>query len=290
MPSASVTNGWTFTNVGPLTTTFTPAPTCTNNIYIGTTSPEARLGARVECSTYDASGCTPSGIITATGATTTFDVNWPWQGYYYSPGIYCPSGWNTVGVAARGANKTMSSSGIMSMSMGGEDYEIGAFMLADILDPSETLALCCPSGMKGDWGMGACWSAMPNYTPTSACEVYEAADNFKTITKTFTDATTTVTDEFGVETALVPTSTRIITLAGDTQFSSFVAMSAEAMVTLVYQKSDIEAATSTGAEAAATSSNAAGRLNVAHPAFDGLGMIVGVCISAMALGAAIMLQ
>ncbi|KAJ5112988.1 hypothetical protein N7456_001522 [Penicillium angulare] len=291
MPNTSITNEWwAFTNAGPLTTTFTPASTCTNSVYVGKISPELFLGPPVDCTTYDTSGCTPSGTTTNTGSSTTLGLYPPWEAPYFSPGIHCPSGWTTVGAAVRGANDTMSSSGIMSMSMGLEDYEIGAFMLASILEPSETLALCCPSGMKGDWGIGRCWSAMPSHTPTTACTVCEADDDFQELTMTFTGSTFTDTIDLGIETTFVPISTQTITLAEDSQFSGAVAISLEYIVTLVYQQSDIQAATSTGSGAAATSSNAAGRLNVVHPSFDGLGMTLGICISAMALGAAIIFQ
>lgn len=147
MPSLSVTAGWTFTNAGPLTTTFTPASTCTNNVVVVQTSPEVYLVAPVDCESYgELSGCTPTGTITTTA--TSVDPNVPWEASYFSPGVYCPSGWTTIGGAARDADTTMSLSGFLNSNSSAnvkyDDYVYGGIMLASILDPSETLALCCP--------------------------------------------------------------------------------------------------------------------------------------------------
>lgn len=143
------------------------------------------------------------------------------------------------------------------------------------------------SGMDGDWGIAACWSTIPSYTPTTACVYDEASDAWGPYTKTFSYDTSTITQDYMVETGTVYTSTETINLEENSQYSGLVAISAVPMVTLVHKQSDIEAAKTAGA---ATSSNAAGRLNTANSALDGLGMTVGVCISAMALGAAIIFQ
>ena len=149
MPSLSVTGGWTFANAGPATTTFAPAPRCTStdNLYIGLGNPDPYLRYELQCSSKDRlSGCVPTG--TAITSTKTPSLNSQWEVSYLSPGLYCPLGWATVGVAARDAKQSLSSSGILSVDTSTAydppDWDNPATLLASILDPSETLALCCP--------------------------------------------------------------------------------------------------------------------------------------------------
>jgi len=178
--NASVSAGWyTYTNLGPITTTFTPAPTCTVSEYVG-------LGYLVSSGDYlmlnynteaklapSYSGCTPTttpsvtaspistGYFTSEEQISAFEaerISWRAYGAYYSPAMYCPSGWSTIGMAGRDASGTLTSSGIYvptkstsTVSYPTSDfyyymfnYEDKASVLKDILKPKETMAMCCP--------------------------------------------------------------------------------------------------------------------------------------------------
>jgi hypothetical protein len=147
MTTASVAGGWwTFSNYGPITTTFTPAPSCTATdrislavIYDDMTRAEFQVGCPTSTSDWD---CMPPG--TTTSATWYDEEKWVGTAGYYSPGLYCPSGWETIGMAARG-EKSLSTSGFLTTSdMKVPYYEEPATLLASLLEPSQTMALCCP--------------------------------------------------------------------------------------------------------------------------------------------------
>jgi hypothetical protein len=147
MTTASVAGGWwTFSNYGPITTTFTPAPSCTATdrlslavIYGDMTRVEFQVGCPTQTSDWD---CMPPG--TTTSATWYDEEKWVGTAGYYSPGLYCPSGWETIGMAARG-EKSLSTSGFLTTSdMKAPYYEEPATLLASLLEPSQTMALCCP--------------------------------------------------------------------------------------------------------------------------------------------------
>lgn len=67
------------------------------------------------------------------------------MGNYHSPGLYCPSGWETVGVAGRDGDKAYTTSGAMiyGTSHWIPDFDYMPTLLAKNLKPSETVALCC---------------------------------------------------------------------------------------------------------------------------------------------------
>lgn len=156
MPSITVSDGNTFKNWGPVTTTFTAPASCSTagDFLIGNTTDFPLYDYATQCSTYGDYGCTPTGTffpsLTIESNLTKMDDNIP----YYSPGLYCPSGWATVGVAARDGDKTTSLSGILGVSTTTTtsdswlDYlpKVGnpLTMLAELLDPGETLVMCCP--------------------------------------------------------------------------------------------------------------------------------------------------
>lgn len=147
MTTASVYDGWwTFSNYGPITTTFTPAPSCTATdrltlavIYGDETRGQLQVGCPTPTSDWD---CLPPG--TTTSAAWYDEKKWIGAAGYYSPGLYCPSGWETIGMAARG-DKSLSTSGFLSTLVDKIPYfEEPATLLASVLQPSQTMALCCP--------------------------------------------------------------------------------------------------------------------------------------------------
>ncbi|KAJ5667522.1 hypothetical protein N7507_003386 [Penicillium longicatenatum] len=309
MSSVSVNGGWTFTNVGPMTTTFTPAPTCTNNIFVGDTGGVPNLQWPVDCAADSFSGCTPSSSVTT---ATTRNLNSAWEINYFSPGLYCPSGWATKGAISHDKSTSHSSGILTEHRVNSGDWDNPATMLARIMKPGETLALCCPSSMTADFYITGCYSEISSYTPTAACYKDAPEEDYGDYTKTFTYNALTITEYFNFPTGKTePTETEIFDLNG---WSKLVGFSAVPMVTLVHHQSDLDAAkaitavttaaVSRGSESAtssvpsastdtepdsdaATSSSAARRLNPAGPAWDGLGVVVGASIAAAALGALI---
>lgn len=164
----SASNGWwTFTNEGALTTTYTPAPSCTSTdrLFLGYVN-HGRVvsGYGVQCTShvnYFACAPTPTTTITELPDPPTHDGwagSWAGIGGYYSPGLYCPSGWETIGIAARDASSSLSSSGILStppaIAISSSDpysfyyatatWDYAATIMKRELAPQQTMAVCCP--------------------------------------------------------------------------------------------------------------------------------------------------
>lgn len=173
--NTSVSAGWyTFANLGPLTTTFTPAPSCTasNRIVLGYLNPDVYIEFATQCtSSFNyVTDCIPTTTTettvppTPTFTATSYEdyvenrIDWAGFGAYYSPGLYCPSGWTTVGMAARDASSSLTSSGVLVPTETTTttkystddfyyymfDHEYPASVLKSMLEPRQTMALCCP--------------------------------------------------------------------------------------------------------------------------------------------------
>jgi hypothetical protein len=101
----------------------------------------------LECDSEYDTACLPT--MTTTMTSINYDT-WAGYGIYYSPGLFCPSGWATVGIAARDGSSSLSQSGLMTATQSvttskQEPYfDWPQTLLASILEPSETMALCCP--------------------------------------------------------------------------------------------------------------------------------------------------
>ncbi|KAJ5896244.1 uncharacterized protein N7473_005643 [Penicillium subrubescens] len=312
----SVSDGlWTFTNYGPLTTTFTPVPSCTG--------PDARrlgnfnngqviINYAVQCTNNIGTddNCWPAPTTTQSPFPTPPNGRyWEGIGGYYSPGLYCPKGWETVGVAARDAGSSLSSSGALSTTTVVETFsrsgtETGFFteptgdnagsMLKGVLEPKQTMAVCCPSSFTADIEGGGCYSIEPSYTPTAACWsdvglFYENTEN----TITYTSGTKIITSvSEGPTSTTYKNETRSFTFPSS-DASQFTGMVYVAMLTLVHKESDLVSATSAAkATGSKATSNAAVRLGgVRHEeGSNGIVGVVGVVMAAMGLGAAILFQ
>ncbi|CAP95687.1 hypothetical protein E8E15_003726 [Penicillium rubens] len=308
MTTASVAGGyWTFENYGPMTTTFTPASSCTATDRLSLawvnddrTLVQFQVGCPTSTSDWD---CMPPG--TTTSATWYDEKKWVASVGYYSPGLYCPSGWETIGMAARDG-KSLSTSGFLTTSVKKiPSYEEPVTLLASLLEPSQTLALCCPSSMTPN-GLGQCIGQVPTYKPSVGCEVYVDSDySWEKVTRTQVYSGVTETNTYDVNSFVSAT-----TSTSSTSFPAGVehvltAMSFVPMVTMVHHRSDLEAAgvtggstsvSSTGVEAgtgtvsskatgtAASTSNAAYRLGSRASTLDGFGGIIGGLAVAGALG------
>ncbi|KAH7483860.1 hypothetical protein FOMA001_g7421 [Fusarium oxysporum f. sp. matthiolae] len=174
------------TNFGPLTTTYTAPASCataTNHLYLADYSEKPEyLWAYPTCTMQLYGKCIPSGdqydhLITATYAKT-FDTGFY---HYYSPGLYCPSNWTTAGQYVKGNGGTAQISGDLTKTESGivpARWEPGRPFPTDptivwkqVLEPSETLAVCCPSDYTVDFN-GNCYSVlgpMSSYGYTEIC-------------------------------------------------------------------------------------------------------------------------
>ncbi|KAL2270755.1 hypothetical protein VTJ83DRAFT_126 [Remersonia thermophila] len=131
--AATVVTGQAPTNLGPLTTTFTPPPACTVAVGAGpggafgsADKSVGLLGQRCSAGrAWDATSCWPE---TSQGAPEAAKQA-PLRGWgYYSPGLHCPAGYATACSATGGA--------------GGET----GWPVQFVLGAGETAVGCCPSG------------------------------------------------------------------------------------------------------------------------------------------------
>ncbi|KAL4799305.1 hypothetical protein BDV19DRAFT_355569 [Aspergillus venezuelensis] len=336
--NASVNAGWyTFTNLGPLTTTYTPEPKCTasSQMFLGYLNDMPTYGGNIypewniQCTTavnyYD--GCVPTSTEPVTTTPPAFtgtseeeyedyissQIDWRGYGGYYSPGLYCPSGWTTIGLIGRDGGDITTSSGILSplvsttqtenpMTKGYYDYEDPASVVKSVIEPKQTMALCCPSGMKAD-NSGMCYSFVEDYTPTTGCMQWIGYNyEYGEATVTRTEDGSTITKVVTTPTATIST-TEIDTTSLEPDQDRLTGMFFVPVVTLIYQEEDLDGAAVTGAVKANgseseseggesdTPSNAAGRLGVGAGAagWEGLGSVLGIWGCAAALGAVMVL-
>ncbi|POR32478.1 Uncharacterized protein TPAR_07320 [Tolypocladium paradoxum] len=115
--------------IAPLTTTFHVPPLCSACTFVGAaTDPAAKTYSEI-CAMYNVEGGCPSQtpLMCFPHVTEYQDIAGP--GYFYSPGIACPSGWWTAATVTSGQG-------------GGSAMFSGVMM--DTFLPGETAAICCP--------------------------------------------------------------------------------------------------------------------------------------------------
>ncbi|KAJ5218031.1 uncharacterized protein N7498_000130 [Penicillium cinerascens] len=291
MPSITTNEGYTFNNWGPVTATFTAPASCStmSNIMIGSRGTIPFLMYEEQCSTTRNYDCIPTGTITP---TTTYNPN-PTEIYqeaYFSPGLYCPAGWATVGVAARNADSSLSVGGILTSQLAEVNTGLPhvpiflnpATLLVELLDPKESAVMCCPRAMTADIYVG-CYSTVSNYKVTKRCVDQIPGLDIGEVTKTHTWNGTAVTELLVTITATYPISIVEKTFSVASEASSLVGISVMPMITLVHHQSDAQA---TGR--AASTSNAASRVG-SRSTWNGLGAVLGIFAAAVALGASIIL-
>lgn len=160
MPTATSLSGLSLTNNGPLTTTFTAPASCSTAAFetvLGEAAYPSFILWAAQCQWLPPADCNPSGsairsiISAAEGANPTAGMIM----VYHSPGLVCPSGWATVGAAAKLNPTSTSISGAFNQSnviptdsqaigdaVGFWEPALDIFMAA--LDPGETAVVCCP--------------------------------------------------------------------------------------------------------------------------------------------------
>jgi len=154
MPTATSLSGYSLTNNGPLTTTFTAPASCSTayETMLGAATDPTFIQWAAQCEWLPPTDCNPSGSVIRS-IDSSADGSNPTAGMiivYHSPGLVCPSGWATVGAAAKLNPTSTSISGAFNLSDAiptGSDLdfvepELDIFLAA--LDPGETAVVCCP--------------------------------------------------------------------------------------------------------------------------------------------------
>ncbi|KAL4939108.1 hypothetical protein BDV06DRAFT_199483 [Aspergillus oleicola] len=358
--SAGHGQGWyTFTNLGPLTTTYTAAPSCTgsDNIALGymESSSYLWLDYQVQC-TKDINpltNCVPTTTEAAPEPTFTGSTDeeyddyldsypyYAWGGDYYSPGVFCPSGWETIGMASRDGSGKLTSSGafipttttttttstrtriLITGTPTGMDYDDyydyyddyyedsydediedsytePVSLLMTALEPSQTMALCCPSGYTTD-AYGTCYSAVKDYKPSYGCTIltdydYDYTEVPYTYTRNYGESYAIVrTGYHETPTATITALTTYTTTIDSSDRTAYTGYMYAPAITIIHHESDVRAAHEAEESAAAaknateTPTNAARRLAVRASVWDGLGSVLGIWGVAVAVGAAIVL-
>ncbi|KAL2860022.1 hypothetical protein BJX68DRAFT_260994 [Aspergillus pseudodeflectus] len=210
MTAANSYFAYVFSNCGPLTTTFTQLATCTSArayrlAFTGVT--------KEDCDDYRDS-------------RRLYETLY---GAYFSPGLYCPSLWETVRMAARDTSSPLTSSGILT-GYSHDDHLNCPDWIYDCADSGSLMkhALqpkCCPmylpfapsfyrrlfdttiDGPMGSSGVvanssGVCIPVDPNYAVSKGCQGHEAYSyQYAKTTYTYTNGSTTGVSVFNSATS-----------------------------------------------------------------------------------------
>ena len=156
MPTSTIFQ-WHLENLGPLTETFTAAPSCAtlaNNVVIAASSATDAFLFHAQCAPVTYGDCYPSGpsVDAAISAADTSQPSAGWTMDYFSPGLMCPSGWTTAGLATKSKGGDITSSGpaftlptteSVSSRMRIYDNPLPNVLLGAMKE-EETAVLCCP--------------------------------------------------------------------------------------------------------------------------------------------------
>ncbi|KAF5235277.1 hypothetical protein FAUST_7171 [Fusarium austroamericanum] len=184
MPTATEFFGITAWNLGPLTTTYTAPSSCATSIkhpvFVNAASPYSAL-AFPSCTWMPYGECLPNHKEWESGDQQTSSF-FQQTSVYFSPGIACPAGWETVGLLAHLESGKFSASGVLTTPAPTYDgFPQGVYptdFWKNMLDESETVAYCCPrcSGYEGNqYGYAECLSKLgpvSSYTYSEHCMVY----------------------------------------------------------------------------------------------------------------------
>ncbi|RSL68016.1 hypothetical protein CEP54_003005 [Fusarium duplospermum] len=196
MPTTTSYFGTALSNFGPLTTTYTAPSSCytgTDRIVLVHPNTPNVVQAVPTCKAEPIGECLPSGSKWDANETSSTS----YQYAYYSPGVVCPAGWTTVGTLAHGTKTGGDVSGAFSnteTAKGSHGTDLPTNMdpldfWLHVLDKSETLVHCCPSGYNAE-GFGDCYSSgsTSSHTYTEQCLQSHSVGDF-TIVSTL-DGTT----------------------------------------------------------------------------------------------------
>jgi hypothetical protein len=157
MPTSTLSQ-YSLVNFGPLTTTYTAPASCAtvaSNVAFGFKDAPSIIPFSADCTFTSYGSCLPSGSgLDSQILSSQTEVQLFRYIDYFSPGISCPNGWATVGVAAKATDGSVSSTGAFSVELGFSTAKptgvlnvlvnppINVLMAA--MDPGETAVLCCP--------------------------------------------------------------------------------------------------------------------------------------------------
>ncbi|KAH6982577.1 hypothetical protein EDB80DRAFT_735947 [Ilyonectria destructans] len=294
MPTATSISGYSLTNNGPLTPTFTAPASCSTPfaISISPVTDPTLFQWQVQCDALPPADCNPSGSIIRSIDSSAEGSN-PNAGMilvYHSPGLVCPAGWATVGTAAKLNPTSTIISGAFNQSdeiptgshLGFFKPYLDVFLAA--LDPGETAALCCPSSYTTIGG--ACYSTLPRsiFTPTGGCERIIPDGDVGTVYGTWTIGGQTITGALDTIKATSPVSSVTASFA-PSEATSYVGVAISDMFILVHQASDAaKASTTSGTSASASSTSKTNAAVRVRGNGDRLG-VATVCCLALILGA-----
>ncbi|KAG8672627.1 hypothetical protein FPOAC2_06023 [Fusarium poae] len=247
MPTSTEFFGYHFTNLGPLTTTYEPPASCTtattDHIYYANASDFTSQYGPVSCGPEKMGECYPSGSDHDKISSQNLKIGGHPTVDYFSPGVICPKGWTTAGIFAPDNEATKGGvftkvSGTLDDRLGPEDVWGG------ILEPGETLALCCPSGWTGDvWGWG-CVSSIQPFESGTHSEYCQQAMPISAIVSAYTVGTSVLSDPiFSARTYDVDETTKLFTTgagAWPTDLGEVAIIRRFPGVAMVYQEDDVK--------------------------------------------------
>ncbi|TPX16064.1 uncharacterized protein E0L32_004059 [Thyridium curvatum] len=308
---------WSILNLGPVTETFTAAPSCatkTDGVMIASklaSSNETVLVANYPgtCGKFIQVGdCMPLGSKRDEHFKSKDPLQYDTENYLrlwvYSPGLFCPSGWTTAGAVTRQADGSIASptgffapepSVNLSVALLTNGMIPPATVIATALEPGETAAACCPES----WPVlrnGECYSPMPTdkFPATAGCATrpVEASGFYSTITTTIdVGSLTSASAEL-----ITPTYTgkgSLVTTTWTGTAAKHSAVTVMPAVVLVHKSEDAAKTTgggsSGGAGGGGTGTNAAVAMRPGGPDPKALGGLALVVMTAVMAGAAVMM-
>ncbi|KZL85881.1 hypothetical protein CI238_11165 [Colletotrichum incanum] len=256
------------TNLGPLTTVFTPPSACATRSPALYLALESAFTDRVQafnpkkCEYNPLGDCFPSGSALDAAYTSASSLGFPGAPsiQYFSPASVCPDSYTTAGVAAKNSNGEVSSIGVFKPpvmdSPIGSEREGSPFagiigsnpilnVLAEALDNGETAVICCPKDYTVGFEVG-CYSEVPEsvYGEKEMCQWQAEQQDYTWANATITYNDTVITGSvFSYTATSVDRSMQVITLAED-GFRPFQPVASRPAVTLIFNTAE---ATATGA-------------------------------------------
>lgn len=297
--------GWTVTNIGPLTTTYTAPPSCSTDfsyVQIGQTWTDSDTNATsvvpvgISCGQpYPTVGsCLPSGakLDEDYSSIGTDAVQTGYTLGYYSPGLACPSGWDTVGVATKTEGGSITSSGIGFASPSPLDeadlsyiQNVGPNVLLAGMDDGDAAVLCCPSSFTAD-PLGRCTSLVPSYSvPPEYCRRIVAGDAVGDfVNTTLSIWGTTVTGSAFTVSGTGTITTETMTL--ETPLEDYIGVSVVEMLYMVHDATETAGATGTSSPTSSSTSSpsSAAAANTRNPKLASVALIVSTVVVAFTSG------
>lgn len=303
MPSVTAFPGYTLSNLGPLTTTFTAPASCATRpaqtilaYSVESMNLPNDLYMALSCDEFSYDGCLPSG--SARDDYLNRSVLTPGIGklLYHSPGLACPSDWATVGLASRDAEGTLTSSGAAFALPEATGEAVGSLaqllgynpdnnQILGALDPEETLVMCCPSSMTPDI-YANCRRKLPPFPISTACPHIMQGDfpPPEQVETTFSVLGTTATGSvYSWERNAVTVRPETSTLRPEV-VESLVGVEYSPMIILAHRGSATPTATP-GTKTEGTGADSTGDESTAAPTNAAAGVLAPLWLSALGLTA-----